>query len=221
VTESVLSGGQRRSSGNWAYARTMPHCVAARARIHYEVDGEGEPLVLIAGTAFDLSFWDDLLPELRGFRVLRLDNRGAGLSDAPDEAFSIEQMADDVAAVMDAAGMPSAHVYGMSMGGLIAQDLAIRYPERVLSSCSAPPMPVARPSVAQCGCSHSSCRKRGQKISCVRRRRSCQRRRSQQQLIGSPVMPLPRETSEVLGASFLRNCATTAFAVSTRSGSRR
>ena len=111
----------------------MPHCVAARARIHYEVDGEGEPLVLIAGTAFDLSFWDDLLPELRGFRVLRLDNRGAGLSDAPDEAFSIEQMADDVAAVMDAAGMPSAHVYGMSMGGLIAQDLAIRYPERVLS----------------------------------------------------------------------------------------
>jgi pimeloyl-ACP methyl ester carboxylesterase len=111
----------------------MPHCVAARARIHYEVDGEGEPLVLIAGTAFDLSFWDDLLPELRGFRVLRLDNRGAGLSDAPDEAFSIEQMADDVAAVMDAAGMPSAHVYGASMGGQIAQELAIRYPERVLS----------------------------------------------------------------------------------------
>ena len=111
----------------------MPHCVAARARIHYEVDGEGEPLVLVAGTAFDLSFWDDLLPELRGFRVLRLDNRGAGLSDAPDEAFSIEQMADDVAAVMDAAGMPSAHVYGASMGGLIAQELAIRYPERVLS----------------------------------------------------------------------------------------
>ena len=111
----------------------MPHCVAARARIHYEVDGEGEPLVLIAGTAFDLSFWDDLLPELRGFRVLRLDNRGAGLSDAPDEAFTIEQMADDVAAAMDAAGMPSAHVYGASMGGLIAQELAIRYPERVLS----------------------------------------------------------------------------------------
>ena len=80
-----------------------------------------------------MSFWDDLLPQLRGFRVLRLDNRGAGLSDAPDEAFSIEQMADDVAAVMDAAGMPSAHVHGISMGGLIAQDLAIRYPERVLS----------------------------------------------------------------------------------------
>ena len=111
----------------------MPHCVAAGARIHYEVDGEGEPLVLIAGTAFDLSFWDDLLPELRGFRVLRLDNRGSGLSDAPDEALSIERMADDVAAVMEAAGMPSAHVHGASMGGLIAQELAIRYPERVLS----------------------------------------------------------------------------------------
>ena len=123
----------RQSWGKWAYARTMPQCVAARARIHYEVDGEGEPLVLIAGTAFDLSFWDDLLPELRGFRVLRLDNRGAGLSDAPDEAFGIEQMADDVAAVMDAAGMPRAHVHGQSMGGQIAQELAIRYPERVLS----------------------------------------------------------------------------------------
>ena len=43
----------------------MPHCVVAGTRIHYEVDGAGEPLVLIAGTAFDLSFWDDLLPELR------------------------------------------------------------------------------------------------------------------------------------------------------------
>jgi len=111
----------------------MPHCVVAGARIHYEIDGEGEPLVLIAGTAFDLSFWDELMPELRGFRVLRLDNRGAGLSNAPDEALSIESMADDVAAVMDAATMPSAHVYGASMGGLIAQELAIRYPERVLS----------------------------------------------------------------------------------------
>ncbi len=111
----------------------MPHCGVVGARIHYEVDGEGEPLVLIAGTAFDLSFWDDVIPELRGFRVLRLDNRGAGLSDSPDDAFSIESMANDVAAVMDAAGMPTAHVYGMSMGGLIAQELAIRYPERVLS----------------------------------------------------------------------------------------
>ena len=111
----------------------MPHCVVAGTRIHYEVDGAGEPLVLIAGTAFDLSFWDDLPPELRGFRVLRLDNRGAGLSDAPDEAYSIEGMANDVAAVMDAVGMPSAHVYGSSLGGLIAQELAIRHPERVLS----------------------------------------------------------------------------------------
>jgi pimeloyl-ACP methyl ester carboxylesterase len=111
----------------------MPHCGVVGARIHYEVDGEGEPLVLIAGTAFDLSFWEDLLPELRGFRVLRVDNRGAGLSEAPDEALSIGCMADDVAAVMDVVGMPSAHVYGASMGGLIAQELAIRHSERVLS----------------------------------------------------------------------------------------
>ena len=111
----------------------MPHCGVVGARIHYEVDGEGEPLVLIAGTAFDLSFWEDLVPELRGFRVLRVDNRGAGLSEAPDGALSIGCMADDVAAVMDTVGMPSAHVYGASMGGLIAQELAIRHSERVLS----------------------------------------------------------------------------------------
>jgi pimeloyl-ACP methyl ester carboxylesterase len=111
----------------------MPHCEAGASRIHYEVDGEGEPLLLIAGTAFDLSIWDELLPELKGFRVLRLDNRGTGLSDLPDEALSIERMAEDVAMVMDAAGMPQAHVHGTSMGGLIAQELAIRYPERVLS----------------------------------------------------------------------------------------
>ena len=81
----------------------MPHCVVAGTRIHCEVDGAGEPLVLIAGTAFDLSFWDDLLPAPRGFRVLRLGNRGAGLSDAPDEAYSIEGMAND-AAVMERRG---------------------------------------------------------------------------------------------------------------------
>jgi len=199
----------------------MPHCVAARASIHYEVDGEGEPLVLIAGTAFDPSFWDDLLPELRGFRVLRLDNHGAGLSDAPDEAFSIEQMADDVAAVMDAAGMPSAHVYGASMGGLIAQELAIRYPERVLSLVLGATFAGGRPSVALCGRSRSSCRGRARKISSVRRRRSCRRRQSRPPMIRSPVMSLRREASECSGASWPRNCATAVCAVSTRSGSRR
>ena len=125
--EALICGECRR------YARVMPHCGVVGARIHYEVDGEGEPLVLIAGTAFDLSFWEDLVPALRGFRVLRVDNRGAGLSEAPDEALSIGCMADDVAAVMDTVGMPSAHVYGASMGGLIAQELAIRHSERVLS----------------------------------------------------------------------------------------
>jgi pimeloyl-ACP methyl ester carboxylesterase len=75
----------------------MPHCGVVGARIHYEVNGEGEPLVLIAGTAFDLSFWQDLLPEPRGFRVLRVDNRGAGLSEAPDQALSIGCTAANVA----------------------------------------------------------------------------------------------------------------------------
>jgi pimeloyl-ACP methyl ester carboxylesterase len=111
----------------------VPYSEVGDARIHYEIDGEGEPLVLIAGTGFDLSFWEDLVPALGGFRVLRLDNRGAGLSDAPEGPIRIEQMAEDVVTVMDAAGMPQAHVHGASMGGLIATELAIRHPERVLS----------------------------------------------------------------------------------------
>jgi pimeloyl-ACP methyl ester carboxylesterase len=111
----------------------VPFCSSGGAKIHYEVSGEGEPLVLIAGTGFDLSFWDDLLPSLVGYRVLRLDNRGAGLSDLPDGELTIQLMADDVVAVMDEVGMDVAHVHGASMGGLIAQDLAIRHGERVVS----------------------------------------------------------------------------------------
>jgi 3-oxoadipate enol-lactonase len=83
VRLATLRAGIAALRGRGRYARVMPHCAVADARIHYKVDGEGEPLVLIAGTAFDLSFWDDLLPELRGFRVLRLDNRGAGLPTLP------------------------------------------------------------------------------------------------------------------------------------------
>lgn len=110
----------------------MPYCEVGAARIHYRVDGDGEPLVLIAGTGFDMSFWDDLVPSLAGYRVLRLDNRGSGLSDSKDR-LTIPEMADDVVAVMDEIGMPHAHVHGASMGGLIAQELAIRHGERVLS----------------------------------------------------------------------------------------
>jgi pimeloyl-ACP methyl ester carboxylesterase len=111
----------------------MPFVERDSVSIHYEVEGEGEPLVLIAGTGFDMSFWEPMMSPLEGFRILRLDNRGAGLSSAPDERYSIGEMADDTAAAMEAAGFHSAHVYGASMGSLIAQELGVRYPERVRS----------------------------------------------------------------------------------------
>jgi pimeloyl-ACP methyl ester carboxylesterase len=67
----------------------------------------------------------------RQFRVTTFDNRGVGRSSASDEAYSIRMMADDTAALMDAIGLRSAHIVGASMGGMIAQELAINYPERV------------------------------------------------------------------------------------------
>src|ERR1700730_4230760 len=122
----------------------MPTIEAADgARIHYRVSGraDGEPLVLIMGLGWDMTGWQLLMPHLRGFRALRLDNRGTGRSDKPDRPYSIRQMADDVIRCMNDAGMDRAQVYGGSLGGMIAQELAITYPGRVRSlvlGCTSP-----------------------------------------------------------------------------------
>lgn len=122
----------------------MPY-VRARdgTRIFYRVRGpqDGEPLVLIMGLGWDMTGWQLLVPHLRGFRALRLDNRGTGRSDKPDRPYSIRQMADDVIRCMNDAGIDRAQVYGGSMGGMIAQELAITYPGRVRSlvlGCTSP-----------------------------------------------------------------------------------
>lgn len=113
------------------------------ARIHYRVTGPrgGEPVVLIMGLGWDMSGWDPTLPYLEGYRLLRLDNRGAGLSDAPDRPYSIAQMARDTIRVMDAAGMSAAHVYGASLGSMIAQEIALSHPGRVRSLILGCPSP--------------------------------------------------------------------------------
>jgi pimeloyl-ACP methyl ester carboxylesterase len=99
-----------------------------------ELGGEGYPLVLIIGFAADISWWDpELLDDLRkSYRVLAFDNRGAGRTSTPDEGvFTLEMFADDTASLMDAFGIERGNVLGLSMGGMIAQELALKYPHKV------------------------------------------------------------------------------------------
>ncbi|MFC5529687.1 alpha/beta fold hydrolase [Cohnella yongneupensis] len=101
--------------------------------IGYESIGEGFPLIAITGKDANRDWWSPAikagLSDKR--RLILLDNRGTGQSDAPEEAYSIADMAKDVVGLMDTLGIEQAHVLGQSMGGMIAQEIAIEYPERV------------------------------------------------------------------------------------------
>jgi len=101
-------------------------------RLAYEVRGDGEPLVFIHGLGYDRFGWGPL-PDLlaKDFRVVVFDNRGVGDSDVPEGPYAVSQMAADVAAVLDAADVEQTNVFGVSLGGYIAQELALMYPERV------------------------------------------------------------------------------------------
>jgi 3-oxoadipate enol-lactonase len=100
--------------------------------IYYEVHGRGEPLLLIMGLGANTTSWFAQIPEFgREYQVIAFDNRGAGRSDKPDEPYSLGQMANDASGLLDHLGVGSAHVFGMSLGGMIAQELALRSPERV------------------------------------------------------------------------------------------
>jgi pimeloyl-ACP methyl ester carboxylesterase len=89
---------------------------------------------MIMGLSFPLEMWNRALPDIsRRYRAIVFDNRGVGRSDVPRGPYRIAGMARDAMAVMDAAGIKSAHVMGASMGGMIAQELALRHPERVRS----------------------------------------------------------------------------------------
>ena len=101
-------------------------------RIAYEIRGAGEPLALVHGLAYDRAGWGRL-PDLLAdrFRVVLIDNRGVGESDAPAGPYAIAQMAADVVSVLDDAGIARTNLFGVSLGGYIAQELALTYPERV------------------------------------------------------------------------------------------
>jgi 3-oxoadipate enol-lactonase len=104
--------------------------------------GDGEPLLFIHGLAYDRLGWGPL-PALsaRDFRVVLFDNRGVGDSDVPAGPYSVAQLAADAVAVLDDAGIESTHIFGVSLGGFIAQEIALTYPGRVrkLVLCSTSP----------------------------------------------------------------------------------
>jgi pimeloyl-ACP methyl ester carboxylesterase len=110
----------------------MPYARNAFIRVYYESKGEGTPVLLINGQGMTLdSSWRTMDAMARSFRVLAFDNRDTGRSSFSPLPYSVMQMADDAIAVLDAAGDESAHVYGHSLGGIVALDLALRYPDRV------------------------------------------------------------------------------------------
>jgi pimeloyl-ACP methyl ester carboxylesterase len=111
----------------------MPNVDAAGAELHYERAGSGEPLLLIQGmSATRLAWGRPFLDELeRSFECYVFDNRGMGLSGRAEMPFTIADLAADTAGLLDALELENAHVVGISMGGMIAQELALAHPERI------------------------------------------------------------------------------------------
>jgi len=112
----------------------MPIVNTGNISIYYEIHGEGEPLVLIMGLGGDTTRWFRILPVLsKKYRVITFDNRGAGRSDKPDVPYTMQMLADDAAGLLDKLEIDAAHIFGISMGGMIAQHFALQYPQRVIS----------------------------------------------------------------------------------------
>jgi len=112
----------------------MPFTIRDNARLYWKLEGaEQRPaLVLLNSIGTDISLWDAALPHLLpAFRVLRIDTRGHGASDAPAGDYNLAMLADDVFAVMDDADLNCAAVAGVSLGGMLAMELALAHPERV------------------------------------------------------------------------------------------
>lgn len=112
----------------------MPTLRVGDLSMYYVEAGQGEPLVLIMGLGADHLAWAFQFPALaERYRTIAFDNRGAGQTDAPDHPYTTRMMADDTVGLMDALGVERAHVLGVSMGGMIAQEIALSYPHRVRS----------------------------------------------------------------------------------------
>jgi len=113
----------------------MPLTDVGDIKIYHELHGEGHPMVLLNGWGGSSEAWSREMIETlsRRNRVLILDNRGTGWSERPEGDYTMEMMAEDVAGLMEALGIPEAHVLGFSMGGILAQVFALEHPGRVTS----------------------------------------------------------------------------------------
>lgn len=112
----------------------MPKTRVNDIELYYEIHGAGDPLVLIAGLGYGRWSWFKQVPAFsQKYQVIVFDNRGVGGSDKPDAEYSIKMLADDTAALLKNLGLTRAHILGASMGGFIAQQLAVDYPAVVRS----------------------------------------------------------------------------------------
>ncbi|MDR2866868.1 MAG: alpha/beta hydrolase [Methanomassiliicoccaceae archaeon] len=111
----------------------MPYADINGQRINYEVTGSGTPVVLITGFAADITYWNSLMPLLSdNYKVIAIDNRGGGKTIYSGK-FTTDDMVSDIIALMNHLSVFKAHIVGWSMGGCMAQEIALRHPERVIS----------------------------------------------------------------------------------------
>lgn len=110
----------------------MPAIPIGTITLYYESHGKGEPLVLLPDLGYDVtSLWAQVPRLSQEFRCIAIDNRGVGRSSKPSSPYTIKLLAEDVINVLDHIRIERAHFFGVSMGGAIAQEIAINYPERV------------------------------------------------------------------------------------------
>lgn len=110
----------------------MPTSTVNGIILYYEIHGTGHPLLLIQGLGYPSEMWFSQVPIFsQEFSTIIFDNRGSGRSEKPNEEYSIRQMAEDAVALLNQLAVSSAHIVGVSMGGLVAQELAISFPKKV------------------------------------------------------------------------------------------
>ncbi|WP_309744397.1 alpha/beta hydrolase, partial [Chamaesiphon sp. OTE_20_metabat_361] len=113
--------------------KSMTQITVGDIDINYKIKGSGKPLLMIVGLSFSLLDWGNKFTELlaQNYQLILFDNRDAGLTSPSPRPYSIVDMADDAAGLLDALNIPKAHVFGVSMGGAIAQQFALKYPDKL------------------------------------------------------------------------------------------